>query len=85
MCNQESAGNSFEKHIDLSAATIALVQVPSVGQPRDECEYTGYALYDSTAKELLMRRLPYNLASTQKKIRAAGLPPRIASRLEFGN
>ena len=84
-CIQEHAGKPLEKRINLSTATMALVQVPSVGQPRDDCEYTGYALYDSNTKEITLRRLPYNLELTQKKICAAGLPSRIASRLQLGN
>jgi hypothetical protein len=31
-----------------------------------------------------LRRLDYDIATTQKKIRDAGLPERLAERLEFG-
>jgi hypothetical protein len=31
-----------------------------------------------------LRRLEYDIATTQKKILAAGLPERLAERLEYG-
>ena len=81
---QKNANKPFDRSWNLSSARMALIQVPSVGQPRDNCAYTGYALYDSSKKELIMRRLPYDIDSTQAKIRKAGLPRSLADRLPLG-
>ena len=41
-------------------------------------------VYDLDAATIELRRLEYDIATTQKKIRDAGLPERLAERLEFG-
>jgi len=56
----------------------------SVGQPRDGNPAAGYALYDQYVGELTYHRVPYDHESAAKKILAAGLPPRFASRLALG-
>ncbi len=38
----------------------------------------------SDAGTIELRRLEYDIAAAQKKIRAAGLPERLAERLEVG-
>lgn len=61
-----------------------LVNVGSVGQPRDRDPRSGYAWYDDEASAVMMRRLEYPVAAVQKKILAAGLPPFLAQRLADG-
>jgi predicted phosphodiesterase len=56
----------------------------SVGQPRDHDNRAACALFDSTAQTFRVVRLNYDLAATQEKIRAAGLPEFLAMRLAFG-
>jgi predicted phosphodiesterase len=58
--------------------------VGSVGQPRDGDPRSAYVVYDVQAREVESRRVPYDIARTQEKIRKAGLPERLAVRLEFG-
>ena len=70
---------------NIKDVSMAIIQVPSVGQPRDDCYLTGYAIYDSDKRELVMRRLPYNFELTQKKILDARLPEYLASRLQYGH
>ena len=41
----------------------------------------GYVVYDTDAGTIELRRLDYDIATTQAKIRAAGLPERLAERL----
>ena len=60
------------------------VNVGAVGQPRDGNPKTAYVIYDMDAGTIELRRLDYDIATAQKKIRAAGLPERLAERLEFG-
>ncbi len=58
--------------------------IGSVGQPRDGSSLAGYAILDKAANELTFRRVPYDSATTAKKVRAAGLPEALASRLTKG-
>jgi predicted phosphodiesterase len=61
-----------------------LINVGSVGQPRDRNPLTAYVIYDIENQTIEMRRLEYDIETTQRKIRAAGLPFRNALRLANG-
>ena len=61
-----------------------LLNVGSVGQPRNRDPRASFAIYDSDLKTVTRYRLPYDIASAQQKIMAAGLPDRLASRLSLG-
>ncbi len=61
-----------------------LVNVGSVGQPRDRNPKSAYVIYDLDEQTVTMRRVDYDMDTTQRKIRAAGLPFRNALRLESG-
>jgi diadenosine tetraphosphatase ApaH/serine/threonine PP2A family protein phosphatase len=58
--------------------------IGAVGQPRDGNPYACYALYDDEADTLTYVRVPYDIDTATRKIRAAGLPRRLAARLAFG-
>jgi predicted phosphodiesterase len=60
------------------------VNVGSVGQPRDGNPKTSYVIYDLDEGVIEIRRLDYDIPAVQKKILAAGLPPRLAERLALG-
>jgi diadenosine tetraphosphatase ApaH/serine/threonine PP2A family protein phosphatase len=62
-----------------------LINVGSVGQPRNRDPRASFAIYDHEAKEVVRYRLPYDIPTAQAKIREAGLPERLAARLERGN
>ena len=62
-----------------------LAIVGSVGQPRDGNNAACYALFDTERERLTYFRVPYDHSSTIRKIRAAGLPDRLALRLERGS
>jgi predicted phosphodiesterase len=61
-----------------------LINVGSVGQPRDGDWRAAYCIYDTTSKEVQLRRVEYDLAAAQKGIIEAGLPRRLAERLAVG-
>ena len=60
------------------------INVGSVGQPRDGDPRAGYVVYDLALGTIELRRLPYDIAAAQRKIRAAKLPERLAERLSIG-
>ncbi|MBA4149903.1 MAG: metallophosphoesterase family protein [Verrucomicrobia bacterium] len=60
------------------------VNVGSIGQPRDGNPKAAYVVYDMTDGTIELRRLDYDIAAAQAKIRAAGLPERLAERLSHG-
>jgi diadenosine tetraphosphatase ApaH/serine/threonine PP2A family protein phosphatase len=70
--------------IPLSAGARYVVNVGSVGQPRDGNNAACYALYDEAAQEVTFHRLAYDYGATAAKIRAAGLSPFFAERLAYG-
>lgn len=61
-----------------------LINPGSVGQPRDGDPRAGYALYDSENEILFYHRVAYDIETTQRKIREAGLPDLLAARLAVG-
>lgn len=61
-----------------------LAIVGSVGQPRDGNNAASYALIDRDQTTLTFFRVPYDYMSAANKILAAGLPQRLALRLESG-
>ncbi len=61
-----------------------LVNPGSVGQPRDGDPRAAYALVDTAARRLDMIRLEYEVARTQQKMSAAGLPEPLIRRLAAG-
>ena len=56
----------------------------SVGQPRDGDWRAAYVVFDEERRTINLRRLRYDLTTTQRKIVAAGLPPKLAERLALG-
>lgn len=73
-----------DDEVDVEEAHRALVNVGSVGQPRDEDRRTGYAVYDSDAPRVWIRRLEYDIEREAHRIRSAGLPSMLADRLFLG-
>jgi predicted phosphodiesterase len=60
------------------------INVGSVGQSRDGVAKATYVIYNVDEGMVELRRLDYEIAKTQAKIRAAGLPERLAERLALG-
>ena len=61
-----------------------VINVGSVGQPRDGDPRACVGIYDTETHLLEVRRVPYDIAVTQQKILAAELPPFLADRLAMG-
>ncbi|MEZ5318578.1 MAG: metallophosphoesterase family protein [Vicinamibacterales bacterium] len=61
-----------------------LLNVGSVGQPRDGDPRAAYGLLDLEAGTIRMRRVEYDIAAAQQRIIEAGLPEGLATRLSRG-
>jgi predicted phosphodiesterase len=61
-----------------------LINVGSVGQPRDHNPRACYVVVDFEKKHIEIKRCDYDLDTTQKAIVAAGLPRELSERLAHG-
>jgi len=61
-----------------------IINVGSVGQPRDLDPRACYAIYDGNNNTLEIIRIEYNIPLTEQKITDAGLPEILAQRLSLG-
>jgi diadenosine tetraphosphatase ApaH/serine/threonine PP2A family protein phosphatase len=73
-----------ETVLPLQRGARYLVNVGSVGQPRDGDPRAGYGVLDADTRELRLYRVPYPVEEAQRKIIAAGLPVSLANRLAIG-
>lgn len=81
---QGATAYTTESEVDLSEAHRALVNVGSIGQPRDEDPRAAYAIYDSDLEKVWIKRVPYDIDFEAHRILNAGLPPVLAERLYLG-
>ena len=56
----------------------------SVGQPRDGDPRAAYAIYDPDNGHVTLHRIPYDIETVQRQVRAFGLPSLLANRLAEG-
>jgi len=61
-----------------------IINPGGVGQPRDGDPRASYLLFDTEEMTFEQRRVPYDIAETQEKMRAAGLPRSNSMRLALG-
>ena len=82
-----SWGRDWEPHpseIAIEAGCRYIVNVGSVGQPRDRDPRATWALWDVEAGRVDLRRVPYDVDTARRKIVEAGLPRFLADRLAAG-
>ena len=73
-----------EDVFDIRPDAKYFVNAGSVGQPRDGDPRACGLQYDYGNRSMTRFRVPYDIAAVQLKMRAAGLPEFLASRLETG-
>jgi diadenosine tetraphosphatase ApaH/serine/threonine PP2A family protein phosphatase len=61
-----------------------LINVGSVGQPRDLNPRSSFGFFDSVARTVRIERVEYPIAAVQEKIASARLPDALARRLVVG-
>ena len=71
-------------HLRLPVRGPALINVGSVGQPRDGDARAAYGILDLERQTIRMRRVAYDVAGAQARILSAGLPGWLALRLAHG-
>lgn len=75
---------TLNPHVKVDDGVKALVNIGSVGQPRDDNPRASFALYDSDSNEIEIRRVEYDVEAASEKIIKAGLPAPLAERLKYG-
>jgi diadenosine tetraphosphatase ApaH/serine/threonine PP2A family protein phosphatase len=86
-----SLGSSGPEHragaveVELERGRRYLVNVGSVGQPRDRDPRAAYAIWDSERGTISTRRVVYDVATAREKILRGGLPRFLADRLAWGS
>ncbi|MCZ7643881.1 MAG: metallophosphatase family protein [Planctomycetota bacterium] len=75
---------TMDQEIKINPEGKTLINVGSVGQPRDEDPRASFAIYDSDQQLVQLHRLPYDVKKAGQKIIDAGLPEALAIRLELG-
>lgn len=71
--------------VELRETGKYMINPGSIGQPRDGDPRAAFLVYDTEQRAVTFFRVPYDIAAAQEKIFAAGLPERLAIRLEQGN
>ncbi|MDI6703340.1 MAG: metallophosphoesterase family protein [bacterium] len=61
-----------------------IINVGSVGQPRDVDNRASFAIFDTEKKEIEIKRVPYDISKTQRLMREYKLPDFLIFRLEIG-
>jgi predicted phosphodiesterase len=78
-------GELIEKiELKLQKNVRYLINVGSIGQPRDGNNRSCYGIFDSKTRQFQFRRVRYNIALTQKKMRTVNLPDYLIERLSAG-
>jgi diadenosine tetraphosphatase ApaH/serine/threonine PP2A family protein phosphatase len=86
-----SLGSSGPEHqagavdLELERGRRYLVNVGSVGQPRDRDPRAAYAIWDVERGTISTRRVVYDVAGAREKILRGGLPRFLADRLAWGS
>jgi predicted phosphodiesterase len=73
-----------ETRVAMQRGARYLINVGSIGQPRDGDPRAAYGVLDDEAGEVVMLRVPYAVEKAQARILAAGLPASLAARLAVG-
>ena len=72
------------KPLELRDGFKYIVNVGSVGQPRDGNPEACYCIYDPDLERIEIKRVAYNIHAAQTKIIQSGLPESLGSRLAIG-
>ncbi len=74
----------FENFISIKPGKKYIVNVGSVGQPRDGNPEAAYSIFDTDKMSVEIKRVEYDIESAKNKILKTGLPEMLAYRLLEG-
>lgn len=80
----DSIAYSESSTISIKQDKTYIINVGSVGQPRDRDPRACFSVYDTDKKTVEIKRIPYDVMSAQQKILHAGMPSFLAMRLLSG-
>ncbi len=75
----------YDRPFILNKSERYIINVGSVGQPRDGDTRSCYVIFDDENMSVRFKRIEYNIDKATALIREAGLPEILASRLYLGN
>ena len=75
---------SMDEEIVIDKNRKTLINVGSVGQPRDENPRACCAVYDDVEGKVWLHRVEYDIEASIEKIIGAGLPEVLGERLRYG-
>jgi len=82
---EDLAGPAFhDRRIPFQDGRRYIINVGSVGQPRDRDPRAAYVLWDEDERSVTLRRVTYDHKAAAAKILRAGLPRALADRLAHG-
>jgi diadenosine tetraphosphatase ApaH/serine/threonine PP2A family protein phosphatase len=82
---EDLAGPAFhDRRISFHDGRRYIINVGSVGQPRDRDPRAAYVLWDEDERSVTLRRVTYDHKGAAAKILRAGLPRALADRLAHG-
>lgn len=82
--NTEPMTYTLGPEIELDHSEKTIINIGSVGQPRDENPNSAFCIYDSTTNIACIHRVSYNVDIAARKIIESGLPEALAMRLSAG-
>lgn len=74
----------LDSNIPIKNDQKVLINVGSVGQPRDGNPLASCAIYDDKEGQVIVHRLEYDIETAVEKILNAGLPEVLGERLRYG-
>jgi len=80
----ERYGVLRETEIEIDPEARYIINIGSVGQPRDFDPRACYVIYDSSSRKFQFRRISYNIQATQSEMLENGLPNYLIERLSYG-
>lgn len=75
---------SEDDNIDIKEENKYIINVGSVGQPRDGNVCAAYCVYDTNQRKLWIKRVRYDIETARRKIYTVGLPRYLGDRLVLG-
>jgi predicted phosphodiesterase len=82
--NEKGIQGGMYSKIKIEVGRKYFINAGSIGQPRDRNTKSAYITFDLNNNLIELRRVEYDIAAVQAKIRAAKLPESLADRLTYG-